>query len=199
MESSNNCNRYKKMDQKIKISAVIGIDPGAKGGLAVFIPGNTVKAVKMPKDLMDLRDFFAYYAETYKPIIFLEKLTVRPDDITPDASGKANMGKLYRIQKMMANFEHLKALIETAGIPYCMCHPLVWQNKLNLRIKGVKEEKAERKRRYAKRAAELYPGTKVTLWNSDAILIAHFGRYILVNEPSWVKANLPVREHDKLF
>lgn len=187
------------MEQKIKINVVIGIDPGANGGLAVFIPGDEVKVVKMPKDLMDLRDFFAYYAETYKPIIFLEKLTVRPDDITPDASGKANMGKLYRIQRMMANFEHLKALIETAGIPYCMCHPLVWQNKLKLRIKGVKEEKAERKKRYQEKAQSLYPEVKVTLWNSDALLLMHFGRYMLVNEQSWVKANLPRREHDKLF
>lgn len=187
------------MDQKIKINCVIGIDPGANGGLAVFIPGNEVKVVKMPKDLMDLRDFFAYYAETYKPIIFLEKLTVRPDDITPDASGKANMGKLYRIQRMMANFEHLKALIETAGIPYVLVHPLSWQTKLKLRVKGQKEEKAERKKRYQEKAQSLYPQVKVTLWNADALLIMHFGRWALVNEPSWVKANLPEREHSKLF
>lgn len=182
----------------MRISAVIGIDPGANGGLAVFIPGDKVKVVKMPKDLMDLRDFFAYYAETYKPIIFLEKLTVRPDDITPDASGKANMGKLYRIQRMMANFEHLKALIETAGIPYVLTHPLTWQTKLKLRVKGQKEEKAERKKRYQEKAGSLYP-VKVTLWNADALLIMHFGRWALVNEPSWVKANLPEREHSKLF
>lgn len=187
------------MEQKLKINCVIGVDPGGNGGIAVFIPGDSVKTVKMPKDLTDLRDFFAYYVETYKPIVFLEKLTVRPDDITPDASGKTDMGKLYRIQKMMANYEHLKALIETAGIPYVMVHPASWQTKLKLRIKGVKEEKHERKHRYKVKAAELYPGVKTTDWNADAIMIMHFGRYILVNEPSWVKANLPVREHDKLF
>lgn len=74
------------MEQKLKINCVIGVDPGGNGGIAVFIPGDSVKTVKMPKDLTDLRDFFAYYVETYKPIVFLEKLTVRPDDITPDAS-----------------------------------------------------------------------------------------------------------------
>lgn len=187
------------MDKKLKISAVIGVDPGKNGGLAVYVPGDSVKTAKMPKDLTDLRDFFAYYVETYKPIVFLEKLTVRPDDITPDASGKANMGKLFRIQKMMANYEHLKALIETAGIPYVMVHPAKWQSSLNLRIKGVKEEKAERKKRYQQKTQTLYPGVKVTLWNSDALLIMHFARWVLINESSWVKANLPVREHDKLF
>lgn len=187
------------MEQKLKINCVIGVDPGGNGGLAVYVPGDSVKTAKMPKDLTDLRDFFAYYVETYKPIVFLEKLTVRPDDITPDASGKANMGKLFRIQKMMANYEHLKALIETAGIPYVMVHPQKWIYTLKLRVNGVKEEKAERKRRYAKRAAELYPGVKVTLWNSDAILICHFGRYMLANQIDWVKANLPEREQNKLF
>lgn len=189
----------KKMEQKIKCNVCIGIDPGKQGGIAVFIPGEQVKTVRMPKDLRDLRDFFAYYAETYKPIVFLEKLSVRPDDITPGTDGKPNMGKLFRIQKMMANFEQLKALIETAGIPYVMVHPQKWISTLKLRVNGVKEEKADRKRRYAKRAAELYPGVKVTLWNSDAILICHFGRYVLVNEQSWVKANLPQKEQYKLF
>lgn len=185
-------------NKKITINCVIGVDPGSNGGLAVFIPGQLTKAVKMPKDIRELADFFAHYAENYKPIIFLEKLSVRPDDVSEEG-GRANMGKLYRIQKLMANYEHLKALIETAGIPYVMCHPLVWQTKLKLRIRGEKIEKAERKRRYAARAAALYPEVKVTLWNSDALLLMHFGRWALMNDRDWVRANLPEREYQKLF
>lgn len=187
------------MAQKINITAVIGIDPGANGGIAVFIPGDHPKVVKMPKDVTELADFLQYYAATYKPIVFLEKLSVRPDDVEIMPDGKPNMGKMYRIQKLMGNYEHLKALIETAGIPYVMVHPQKWISKLHLRVNGVKEEKAERKRRYAKRAAELYPGVKITLWNSDALLIAHFGRYVLVNEQKWLMANLPQKEQYKLF
>ena len=186
------------MEQKISINCVVGIDPGANGGIAVFIPGQNVKVVKMPKDISDLADFFAYYKENYKPIIFLEKLSVRPDDVILQGD-KAAMGKLYRIQRMMANFEHLKALAETSGIPYVMVHPLHWQTKLNLRVRGVKEEKAVRKRRYQGFAQSLYPAVNVMLWNSDALLIMHFGRWALVNEPKWVKANLPEREYQKLF
>lgn len=187
------------MEQKIKINCVIGIDPGALGGIAVFIPGGPTKVAKMPKEIRDLADFFAYYAENFKPIIFLEKLSIRPDDIKADENGKTNMGKLFRVQKMMANFEHLKALIETAEIPYVMVHPLSWQTKLNLRTRGVHEEKADRKRRYQQCAAQQYPGINVTLWNADALLIMHFGRWALVNDPKWVKANLPEREYQKLF
>lgn len=186
------------MSERIKINCVIGVDPGANGGLAVFVPGRNAKAVKMPKDIAELRDFFAYYAEIYKPIVFLEKLSVRPDDVMVQGD-KAALGKLYRIQKMMANFEHLKAIIETSGIPYVLVHPASWQTKLKLRERGVHEEKADRKRRYQQRAAALYPEVKVTLWNADALLLMHFGRWALVNEPKWVLANLPEREHAKLF
>ena len=186
------------MDTKITINCVIGVDPGANGGLAIYLPGQTPKVAKMPKDISELRDFFAYYRDNYKPIVFLEKLSVRPDDVTAQDS-KANMGKLFRIQKMMANFEHLKAIIEMAGIPYVMVHPLTWQTKLKLRVRGEHEEKALRKKRYVMKAAATYPGVNVTLWNADALLIMHFGRWALVNDPKWVKSNLPQREYEKLF
>ena len=186
------------MEQKITINCVIGIDPGANGGIAVFIPCQHTKALKMPKDMTELRDFFAYYKDNFKPIVFLEKLSVRPDDVVVQGD-RAAMGKLYRVQKMMANFEHLKALIETSGIPYVLVHPLSWQTKLKLRVRGQHEEKADRKRRYRETAAQLYPGVNVTLWNADALLLLHFGRWALVNEPKWVKANLPEREYQKLF
>ena len=186
------------MENKIQVNCVIGVDPGASGGLAVYIPGQRVKTVKMPKDLSDLRDFFAYYSENYKPIVFLEKLSVRPDDIKTEGD-RPNMGKLFRVQKMMANYEHLKAIIETTGIPFIMVHPMTWQTKLNLRTRGTHEEKAERKRRYVSLAAGKYQEVKVTLWNADALLIMHFGRWALVNEQSWVRGNLPKPAYEKLF
>ena len=189
------------MESKITINCVIGIDPGAAGGIAVFIPSETfytVKTAKMPKNIADLRDFFAYYAENYNPIVFIEKLSVRPDDVSVQDE-RAKMGKLYRIQKMMANYEHLKALIETFAIPYIMVHPMTWQTKLKLRVRGEKVEKAERKRQYRETAAMWYKTANVTLWNADALLIMHFGRWVLVNEPKWVRAQLPKREYEKLF
>lgn len=184
-----------------KIDCVIGVDPGAAGGLAVFVPGKLAKTVKMPKDITELKEFFGYYAENYKPVVFLEKLSVRPDDVAVDG-GKAALGKLYRIQKMMANYEHLKAIIEAVGIPYVMVHPGKWTSYLGLRLvrkNGSKETKQERKNRYKEFAQKNYPGINVTLWNADALNILHFGRKVLVNDPKWVKANLPEREYQKLF
>lgn len=182
----------------MNVDCVIGIDPGANGGLAVFIPGEQIKTIKMPKDIRDLRDLLQYYEDTYKPIVFLEKLSVRADDVEMMPNGKPNMGKMFRIQKLMGNYEHLKAIIESCNIPYVMIHPFSWQTKLNLRLKGVKEEKAERKNRYKAKAEELYK-VKATLWSADAILIMHFGRWALVNDLKWVKQQLPQREQIKIF
>lgn len=189
------------MENKIKINCVIGIDPGKNGGIAIYIPGQLAKAVKMPKDVADLRDLLGYYAENYNPIVFLEKLSVRPDDVAVQGE-KPNMGKIYRIQTMMANYEHLRAIIETTGVPYVLVHPGKWTSYLNLRIirkQGPKETKQERKNRYKEFAAHNYPEIKITLWNADALNIMHFGRKVLVNDLNWVRANLPKREHPKLF
>lgn len=188
------------MEKNIRISAVVGIDPGSNGGIVTWRPNQNIKAIQMPKDLTDLRNYLEYLKTICSPIVFLEKLSVRPDDVTPGADG-VNMGKLYRIQKMMANFEQLKAIISVCDIPFVMVHPMKWQNELKLRAKTTrkKEEKNERKRRYKEVAGNLYPELKPTLWNADATLIMHFGRYILRNNPGWVRQNLPSNMHERLF
>ena len=184
----------------MKIDCIIGIDPGSNGGIVVWRPNHNATAIKMPKDINEIRDFLNYYKEICTPIVFLEKLSVRPDDVTVEDAG-ANMGKLYRIQKMLQNFEQLKAIISVCDIPFVMAHPMKWQNELKLRAKisRKKEEKSERKRRYKEIAGNLYPELKPTLWNADATLIMHFGRYILRNNPGWVRQNLPSNMHERLF
>ena len=111
------------MEKNIRISAVVGIDPGSNGGIVTWRPNQNIKAMKMP-------NYLEYLKSICSPIIFLEKLSVRPDDITPGADG-VNMGKLYRIQKMMANFEQLKAIISVCDVPFVMAHPMKWQNELS--------------------------------------------------------------------
>ena len=173
----------------MKIDCIIGIDPGVNGGIAIYRPGKITKVIKMPRNLMDLRD------------LFLEKLSVRPDDVTIDKNDntRANMGKMYRIQEMMKNFEQLKVIMNFSNIPFVLVSPMKWQSALKLRLKGVKEEKIDRKNRYKKISSELYPAVNVALWNSDALLIMHFGRYVLANEQQWVKDNLPKNIIPKLF
>lgn len=174
-----------------RIDCIIGIDPGANGGITVWRKDRVPESIKMPKDISRLKDWFLHIDDVSMPIVFIEKLSLRPDDMIVD-DGKPNMGKLYRIQNMMQNFEHLKAVMEFCGIPYVLVHPMTWQSKLKLRKQG--EEKKQRKLRYKEVAEKLYPAIKTTLWNCDATLIMHFGRYALANELSWVEQNMPRKE-----
>lgn len=184
----------------MKIDCIIGLDPGANGGIVKWRPNEKITAIRMPKDLTELRNYLEYLKTICSPIVFLEKLSVRPDDITSGVDG-INMGKLYRIQKMLANYEQLKATIAVCDVPFVMVHPMKWQNELKLRAKTTrkKEEKNERKRRYKEIAGNLYPELKPTLWNADATLIMHFGRYILRNNLNWVRENLPAKMYKRLF
>lgn len=170
---------------------ICGIDPGRSGGLAMYRAGY-VKTVKMPKDIADLQSFFQNIKDiSINPIIFLEKVQLRADDV------KDNPGKAFRIQNMLMDFQRLKDYIEIVGIPYVLIHPLSWQSTLKIRKQG--EEKKDRKNRYKQVAEYYYPNVKATLWNADAILIMHAGRIKLEYDPTWVKQNLPKREADKLF
>lgn len=176
---------------KITIDCIIGIDPGKNGGIAVWRPNHKTEVIKMPDDLMDLRQWFDYMKTICRPLVFVEKVQLRPDDITD------NPGKAFRVQKLLSEFEKLKMIIAMCDVPFVLVHPLKWQNGLKLRVKG--EEKPERKKRYQRVAADYYPDVRATLWNADAIMIMHFGRYILHNDPRWVLENLPAPMHDRLF
>lgn len=184
------------MEKELNIDCIIAIDAGANGGISVYSEGQ-VTSVKMPREVAKVAEYIKYWQSIRRPIVFLEKLSVRPDDTSVGEDGNVNMGKLYRIQKMIANFEGLKAAIQFCGVPYVLVHPMKWQSGLKLRIKG--EEKAERKNRYKQVASTLYPKQKVALWNADALLIMHFARVVLKNDLPWVLAQLPANEKDKLF
>lgn len=181
------------LKQNLITDCVIGIDPGKQGGIAIYTKEDgMVRTVKMPEDVKELEALMSYYKENYTPVAFLEKLNLhRSDTDIP--------GKVFGIQKLLENFAQLRAVLDLAAIPYAMVHPLSWENRLGLRVRGLHEEKAQRKRRYRDVAAKAYPGNKVTLWNADALLIMHFGRYVLANDINWVIANIPSRMHDCLF
>lgn len=173
----------------VKIDCVIGIDPGASGGITVYRPNSKETSIKIPKDLKDLKEYLEYYKEIAAPLIFLEKVQFH--------KGDAGSGKTFGIEKLIRNFEQLKTTIEILDIPYVLVHPITWQSQLNLRLK--REEKADRKKRYKDIAQSYYPDLKATMWNCDATLIMHFGRFVLRNNVNWVLQNLPEYNHNKLF
>lgn len=182
------------------VDCVIGIDPGSQGGIAVWRAGLNTVTARMPKDVHDLSDMLSYYAD-FRTLVFLEKVQLRPDDVMMQ-DGKAVLGKMYRMQKLLANFEQLKTVITMAGLPYCLVHPQKWIAGLGLRTEGgQREDKAERKKRYKTFAQYHYPEVKTTLWNSDALCLVHWGRKMLADPKGqrWIEANLPKKEQEKLL
>lgn len=184
----------------LNVDCVIGIDCGSQGGFAVWRQGLTPVTAKMPKEIDAIRDFLAYYS-CFNTLVFLEKVQLRPDDVMLQ-DGKAMLGKMYRMQKLLANFEQIKAILETEKMPYCMVHPQKWISGLGLRTKGgQRADKTERKNRYKQFAKFHYPETKVTLWNADALCLMHWGRKMLSDSKgaNWIEANLPKREYQKIL
>lgn len=175
----------------MKIDCIIGIDPGVSGGIAIYRLNQRTEVVKMPRELLELKEWFNYMKGICNPLVFVEKVQLRPDDVND------NPGKAFRVQKLLAEFEKLKTIIAMCDIPFVLVHPQKWQNSLKLRVKG--EDKQQRKNRYKNAAGNLYPEIKATLWNADALMIMHFGRYIIQSQPKWVLENLPKNMHDKLF
>lgn len=170
----------------MKYDCIIGIDAGANGGIA-YTRNGEVKAMAMPKNYDDFIDWLQYMKSICTPIVFLEKLSIRPDDVRVEKD-TANLGKLFRIKNMMSNYEQLKAAVKCCHIDLAEVHPRTWQSRLNLNYRGI--EKPERKRLYKERAAKIYPQLKPTLKTADAILIMQFGVRTLQNDLKWLKENL---------
>lgn len=173
----------------MKVDTVIGIDPGSIGGITIFQPGKPIKAVKIPKETTDLSTLLLSITEDRNPLVFVEKVQMRHDDMTG--------GKAFRIKIMLEGYDRLKNVLEINRIPFVLVHPMTWQSRLKLRVKG--EEKEIRKRRYKTVAQGLYSEIRATLWNCDATLIMHFGRYMIQNDKKWIRSNLPKEEQPRLL
>lgn len=100
-------------------------------------------------------------------------------------------GKLWAVESNHFSLRH--------SVCYGASYEMAKRIEVAGKDKPEKEEKSERKRRYKEIAGNLYPELKPTLWNADATLIMHFGRYILRNNPGWVRHNLPSNMHERLF
>lgn len=164
----------------INYTIFLSIDPGKSAGGIVIEKDGKAEVFKVPKTIEDLdkllRDNIDNPEET---LCFLERLSVW--------SGDNAQGKQFRIGIMLDHYSQLKTILTLAKIKFATIDPKSWQKGLNLTIKGVKEEKPARKKRYQAAAKDWYPEIKVTLWNADALLIHKFMKFKFTNDPKWVE------------
>lgn len=157
---------------------IIGIDPGAGGGIAVKDKNTPTKVYKMPKGMSEMRTFFKEL-QTGNDVIFLEKVMMMRKDLLEG-------GKAFGIAKMTKAYNEMKTILFMLDYLVYEVYPISWQSYLQLRVKGEKDKQA-RKNRYKSIAQKHYPEVKVVLWNSDALLILHYGRKQMQYELRWLQ------------
>lgn len=150
-----------------KITWVLGIDPGASGGIAAITPDG-IRLVTMPYGDVDkwysirnLADFVSY--------ALIEKVG--------GFQGEAQPGSA--MFKFGANYGMMKAFLVAANIPFAEVPPQTWQKGLGIPQRQPGESKSQFKSRLRDTALKLYPKEKITLATCDALLIARYCQQVL--------------------
>lgn len=139
----------------------IGIDPGVSGAItALNENGKVVGLTKMPQTMGELLSFLQQFTDN-DTTCYLEKVHARPGD------GAASMFKFGQ------GFGWLQMALLAAKIKTIEVLPNTWMRGLGIKSKKKDETKTSYKNRLKFIAEQLFPDQKVTLWNSDALLIAH--------------------------
>lgn len=148
---------------------VIGIDPGALGGIAVVdLEGNVIDVRKMPETPQDILDHLRKYGSTdmfgNDCVCYMEKVGTG----MPGQSSKATA-------TFARHNGHLEMALLALGIKTNEATPQKWQKHYQLG-KSSDYGKTEWKNRLKACAQRLFPKEKVTLAVADALLIAEYGR-----------------------
>lgn len=195
-------------DLKKPLTMIIGIDPGASGGIA-YTPNwqrainrggyLTPQVMKIEPNDSKLLNQLRHIKEIQPDCVcFIEKVQMFKSDMgnRKGKKGADQKGdfKAFAIQKMLAQKERTKALMISAGIDFIEVHPKTWQARLSLTRKGW--EKPKRKRLYKHFAGQTFPGLKATMWNADALCLVAFGIHMAKHDPDWIRERMPPDEID---
>lgn len=138
---------------------VLGIDPGASGGIAWINSHGDYGAVKMPETERDILEYLT--GLHHEALAVVEVVAARPG---AGVSGMFKFGMSYG---------GLRMAVIAAGFRLELVTPSAWQGKLNCRTGGQKNiTKAL--------AQRLFPKVKVTHATADALLLAEYGRRFLL-------------------
>ncbi len=142
---------------------IIGVDPGALGGIAVLdgTNGEVVECVKMPSTPMDILSYLRNWDSS--SVCYLEDV---------------GMGMPGQSSKATATFArhngHLEMALLALGISTIKVTPQKWQKALGLSGKKG-ESKQSHKNRIKAKMQSRHPSVKMTLWAADALAIASYG------------------------
>jgi len=171
----------------IKADIIIGIDPGASGGIAWN--DTTTKKVcytsKIPKTRSELHNCIRNIKMNFESSSILAVV---------EMAQRMPTDRQYSVVTYNAIHERILTVLEILEINYTQAHPMTWQSKMNLlkrRAKGEKKETYQERKKRLKTAAEnLNPNIKVTNYIADALLLHEFGMKGLSDYPDKLEENL---------
>lgn len=154
---------------------IIGIDPGASGGIA-FTSNEDGPWRRFCHKVGDSRtDFLATLRNETAGI---EDTKAYVEWIHPaiQGIGKSEMSKLY------GSYRECAMGVVACGISLEEVKPQVWQRALKCPARPKNTASAKWKNMLKGFAQELFPSMQITLWNCDAILISEYGRRLRCGE-----------------
>lgn len=153
---------------------VVGIDPGASGGIAWLAPGQHAVgalAVKMPETERDTWDVLRSLAVTDQPGIVPVFAIIEAVHSMP----KQGVSSSFKFGR---SYGFLRGCLIASGIPFEEVTPQRWQKELGCLTKGDKNVSK-------RRAQQLFPLLKITHATADALLLAEYARRL------WMRRNGP--------
>jgi Holliday junction resolvasome RuvABC endonuclease subunit len=143
----------------MKPPAWIGIDPGASGAIAAVFDSGNVCWIKNDSTEHELANWIRDIALSHDLAAVIEQVNAMP---------KQGVSSTFKFGK---SFGFLIGILTALQVPYESYRPQVWQKHMRCLTKGDKN--------VSKAAAQrLWPSTKITHANADALLIAEFCRQI---------------------
>ena len=152
-------------EKLMKYETIIGVDPGANGGIAWITDGKAC-VEKMPDTLQDLWDLIRDITNHPRSSLDGRKYKAYIEQV----SSSPQMGVVSAFS-FGRGYGNLEMALTAAGISFERVRPQVWQKALGCMTKGDKNVSK-------RKAQELFPGRKITHATADALLIAHYGTRI---------------------
>jgi crossover junction endodeoxyribonuclease RuvC len=146
----------------MKQGTVLGVDPGANGGIAWITDGKAC-VEKMPDTLQDLWELIRDITNHPRSSLDGRKYKAYIEQV----SSSPQMGVVSSFS-FGRGYGNLEMALTAAGIPFERVRPQVWQKALGCMTKGDKNVSK-------RKAQELFPDRKITHATADALLIAHYG------------------------
>jgi len=136
------------------MESIIGIDPGASGGIALL--GSTATAWKMPETERDLWELFQSLP-LENVFAYIELVHSMP---------RQGVASSFKFGK---NYGLLRGMLIASCLPFDEVTPQRWQKLMGCLSRGDKNTTKAK-------AQQLFPSLKVTHAIADALLIAEYGR-----------------------